>query len=108
MKVDTERPGAPPSAIEAQASATAPTARKRGGGPRTPEGKENSKRNAVRHSLTSEEVLTEELAAVLASRAVEFRAEFGPRTPYEDWLVGQIARATVQLDRCHELMLVDL
>src|SRR5207302_6849310 len=45
---------------------------------------------------------------VLDVRIIEFTEQFAPRTPYETWLVGQIARATVKLDRCEEMTLVDL
>src|SRR4051794_35356542 len=101
MIVDTERPQTTPP--QPQAS----TAKKRGGGAKTPEGKERCKRNALKHSLLAEMILTDDLAAVVAVRAVEFRREFAPQTPYEAWLVGEIALATAKLDHAAKLTLVD-
>src|SRR5258707_95790 len=83
-------------------------ARKRGGGPRTPEGKEQSKRNALKHGLRAKVLLPDDLAAAVADRKTQLNGEFEPRSPYEEWLIDQMATATAQLDRCAELAIVDL
>src|SRR5258705_11727021 len=83
-----DRPEAPDSEIEG-----AP-AGKRGGGPRTPEGKEQSKRNALKHGMRAKVLLPDDLAAAVAGRTAELADEFGPGSPYEEGLVGQMAPAS--------------
>src|SRR5947209_5440834 len=85
----------PPPAAEAPSAADAP--RKRSGGPRTPEGKERSRRSALRHGLRAEVLLPDELVERVARRAEEMAAELKPETPYQHWLVGRAARASVQI-----------
>src|SRR5258705_9060172 len=99
---DLERPEAP-----GPETPPAP-ARKRGGGPRTPEGKEQSKRNALKHGMRAKVLLPDDLAAAVAERTAELAGEFLPGSPYEEWLVGQMALASARLDRCAELAIADL
>src|SRR4051812_28163733 len=99
---DLERPEAPGPEIP-----PAP-AKKRGGGPRTPEGKEQSKRNALKHGMRAKVLLPDDLAAAVAGRTAELADEFLPGSPYEEWLVGQMALASARLDRCAELAIADL
>jgi hypothetical protein len=82
--------------------------KKRGGGPRTPEGKERSKRNALRHGMLAKQVFPGDMAAAIAARTAELVDEFGPETPYEEWLVGEMAKASTKIDRCGEMAIVDL
>jgi hypothetical protein len=84
------------------------TAPRRGGGPRTPEGKEQSKRNALKHGLRAKVVLPEDLAAAVDARTAELAEEFEPRSSYEEWLVREMALATARIDRCAELSLADI
>jgi hypothetical protein len=84
-----------------------PAPKRRGGGPRTPGGKERSKRNALKHGLRAESLLPDDLADAVAARTTEFAAEFAPETAYEEFLVGQMALASVRLDRCAGLAMVD-
>src|SRR5262245_8080201 len=86
---------------------TDPAPKRRGGGPRTPEGKERSKRNAIKHGLRAKSLLPEDLADAVAKRTEQFAEEFAPETAYEEFLVGQMALASVRLDRCAELSMVD-
>ncbi len=90
------------------AEAPAPAAPRRGGGPKTPDGKLRSRRNALRHGLCSKEVLPDDLAEVVERRTAELVAEFQPRTPYEAFLVRQMALATARLDRCAEMTILDI
>src|SRR5258708_20422882 len=96
---DLERPEAP-----GPETPPAP-ARKRGGGPRTPEGKEQSKRNALKHGMRAKVLLPDDLASAVAERTAELAGEFLPGSPYEEWLVGQMALASARLDPRAELAL---
>ncbi len=87
--------------------ADVPAAPKRGGGPRTPEGKLRSRRNSLKHGLRSEVVLPADLAEALDRRTAEFTADFRPRTSYAAFLVRDMALASVRLDRCAEMCIVD-
>ena len=103
MTVNTNQQATP--GTKAEAETRAPTGTRppgSGGGPRTPEGKERSKRNAMKHCLTAEDSPRSSTSGPPSS------ATSSPQTPYQEWLVGEIATATVQLDHCHELMLLDL
>jgi hypothetical protein len=84
------------------------SARKRGGGPKTAEGKENSRRNALKHGLCAKVLLPAEMAATVAARKEDFAGEWEPASPYEEWLVGEIALATARLDRCASMAVADL
>ncbi len=90
---------------------TAPTVeapRKRGGGPRTPEGKRASSRNALRDGYRSKVVLPENMERAYAARKIDFAAQFAPASTYESVLVDTLARTSVQLERCAEEGLADL
>lgn len=82
--------------------------RPRSGGPRTPEGKARSRRNALKTGLRAKVVLPEDLAVDVAERATEFVVEFQPRTPYEKRLIRDMALASAQYDRCAELSIKDV
>src|SRR5258705_309037 len=73
-------------------------AKKRGGGPRTAEGKEQSKRNSLKHGMRAKVLLPDDLAAAVAERTAELTDEFGPESPYEEWLGGHMAPAATRLD----------
>ena len=68
-------------------------------GPRTEAGKEASSRNAVRHGLSAERPVDAAEASEQAARAVAFRETFGPVDEWQDWLVEQLAGATLRLTR---------
>src|SRR5262249_7448563 len=56
----------------------APKPKKRGGGPRTPEGKDRSRRNALKHGLRAEVVLPDDLVPIVAERLKRFARELVP------------------------------
>ena len=85
-----------------------PTPAPRAGGPRTPEGKQRSRRNALKHGLRATVLTPDEMIDDVIHRTVDFVKELQPRTVYQEWLVSQIALATVQLDRCAALGILDL
>lgn len=78
-------------------------AKARSGGPKTPEGKDASRRNALKHGMRARVLLPGDLADAIAARNRQFTDEFQPNTPYETWLIEQVAEATVRIDRCAEL-----
>ena len=93
---------------EPQTLPDAPTPAPRSGGPKTPEGKERSRRNALKHGLRAKVLTPNEMIDDVMNRTCDFAKEFQPRTVYQEWLVGEIALATVRIDRCAALSIVDL
>jgi hypothetical protein len=70
-------------------------------GPRTEEGKEQSRRNALKHGLTGEGVvLAEDVEEAIQERYEQWAKEFTPATPYQRFLVEQIALNSVRLSQC--------
>jgi hypothetical protein len=86
------------------AQAGAATIHPRSGGPRTPEGKERSRQNALKHGLRAKRCWPEVLLAVIRARKPSFRAEFRPCTDYQRWLVDQVVLATARIDTCLALI----
>ncbi len=77
--------------------------RRRGGGPRTPEGKERSRRNALKHGLTGAGVvLPEDLDEEFRRRAEQLADTLRPADEVERKLVERAALADVRLQRCRE------
>ena len=69
-------------------------------GPRTPEGKAASSHNALKHGLTSAQiVLPTESQAEFDELANELREEYQPDTPSESLLVDQLIAASWKLRR---------
>jgi len=87
---------------------TIDTPDKRSGGPRTPEGKNASRRNALKHGLRSKIVFPEDVATLVEQRTDDFTAEFAPRSPYEAALVRDMAVSSVRIERCTSLSVADL
>ncbi len=75
-------------------------------GPKTPSGKEASRRNSCKHGLAgSGGVVRPEDRAKVEARAVALREEFQPMTEFERTLVEQMAVDSIRLERCHEAYL---
>lgn len=74
-------------------------------GPKTPEGKARSARNAVRHGLRADrfELLPEEDSEAYLALVEAFAAAYRPSDPVEDQLVVAMARAQWLLFRCDRL-----
>ncbi len=69
-------------------------------GPRTPEGKTKSSLNALKHGLTSTQVLApSESADEFNAHADSFRGHFAPADPLEEFLVEQLIVAAWRLRR---------
>src|SRR4051794_21702273 len=77
-----------------------PTPAQRPGGPKTPEGKARSRRNALKHGLRAKVLTPDAMIDDVRNRTTDFTREFRPTTTYQEWLVGEIALATVRIDRC--------
>jgi hypothetical protein len=70
-------------------------------GPLTDEGKEQSRRNALKHGLTGAGVvLPEDVEEAVEERYEQWAQEFGPATPYQRFLVEQISVNSVRLQQC--------
>ena len=67
-------------------------------GPRTPGGKDRSRRNALKHGLCSSVVLPEDLELV-TGRISEFFEALNPQDQYKAWLVNQVAFVSIGVDR---------
>ena len=69
-------------------------------GPRTPKGKAQSRRNAITHGLTAQDVvLAHEDPAKFEALSEELRERFKPRDALEEELVGRIAGLLWRLRR---------
>ena len=73
-------------------------------GPRTTEGKEQARRNALKHGLAGAGVvLPDDESEAIQERLAQWYSSIRPWNPYEVWLTEQIVVASVQIDRCqHE------
>jgi hypothetical protein len=75
-------------------------------GPRTPEGKSRSSRNALSHGLTAQTVTPQDLtalgedASLLPSLIAAFTCSFQPTTEYELHLIHHLAELRLRLSRC--------
>ncbi len=71
-------------------------------GPITDEGKNASRRNALKHGLTGSEVLRDEDQDAVQCRMVEWRPQYHLETPEHEWFFEQLVVNSVKLDRCRE------
>jgi hypothetical protein len=86
-----EKDEAKPSA-EIIGQPTATTGSEKHGGPRTPQGKENGKKNSLKHGIFSRVLLEKgESRAQLNDLLMGFRGHFKPVGALEDFLVDKIA-----------------
>jgi len=70
-------------------------------GPVTDQGKQQSRRNALRHGLAGAGVvLPDDEEHAVARRAEDWAAFLDPAGDRDDWLVEQVALESVRLDRC--------
>jgi len=100
--------GAAPRAAVPVSNARAQASRRNGTksrGPKTPEGKARSARNALKHGLRAENyvVLPDEDAAEFAALEAALMGELAPQGVLQRILVGRIARAAWRLDRAERL-----
>ena len=81
---------------------------KRSGGPRTAEGKEASRKNALKRGLRSQIVFPDDMTELVEQRVVDFNSEFAPKSPYEATLVRVMAVSSARLERCASFSVADL
>jgi hypothetical protein len=67
-------------------------------GPKTVEGKAASRLNAVKHGLSSQGYVLDD--DFVERRTEEWGRTFHPSSPREEWVVQQMARASVRIDLC--------
>ena len=73
-------------------------------GPRTAEGKAASSQNATTHGLTSgRAVLAHEDHSAFDRLFAQYREEFDPQTPHEEFVVRQMVDARWRLDRARNI-----
>jgi hypothetical protein len=101
-------PGVASGAAVPISSARAEASRRNGArsrGPKTPEGKARSARNALKHGLRAEKyvVLPDEDAVEFAALETALIDELAPQGVLQRILVGRIARAAWRLDRAERL-----
>ena len=80
----------------------------RSGGPRTPEGKDQSRRNALKRGLRSKIIFPDDLTELVERRIADFFADFAPRSTYEEVLVRDMAVSSARFERCASLSIADL
>jgi hypothetical protein len=70
-------------------------------GPTSTEGKQRSRENSLKHGLSGAGVvLHEDERALIEQRKEEWRPEFQPDDPREEWLFDQLVTASFQVERC--------
>ena len=69
-------------------------------GPRTPEGKQRSRRNGLKHGMTGQGiVIADEDLAEVESRNAALQKELAPKSVMGAILVGQMATLSVRMER---------
>ncbi len=71
-------------------------------GPKTPEGKERSRANALKHGLCSSALVPEDLAAIQA-RSYEWYYALKPQNRFQSWMVDQVAVISLRIDRSERM-----
>ncbi|WP_435009289.1 hypothetical protein P12x_000541 [Tundrisphaera lichenicola] len=71
-------------------------------GPKTPEGKERSRANALKHGLCSSVVVAED-AKLVQDRAYDFFGALRPQDHFQAWLVNEVALLSLRIERCERI-----
>ena len=69
--------------------------------------RDGSRRNALKDGLRARFVFPQKMADEIFVRKIEFATSYVPKGPVEGFLVDDIARSTVQIETCSDLMIVD-
>src|SRR5260221_619350 len=81
---------------------------KRSGGPPTAEGKDASRRNALKRGLRSKIVFPEDVVDLVEQRTHDFFAVFSPQSTYEEVLIRDMVVSSIRFERCASLSVADL
>jgi len=71
-------------------------------GPKTPEGKERSRANALKHGLCASALVPEDLESIQA-RAREWYYSLKPQNRFQAWMVDQVAVISLRVDRSERI-----
>jgi hypothetical protein len=71
-------------------------------GPKTEEGKQRSRANALKHGLCASVVVAED-AKIVQQRASDWFDALKPQNEYQSWLVDEIAIISLRIDRCERM-----
>ncbi len=70
-------------------------------GPKTDEGKAQSRRNALKHGLAGHGVVfPDETADAIADRMADWRKDFRPDSPCQEWLFTHLCTESIRIDAC--------
>src|SRR5438309_1982354 len=71
-------------------------------GPKTEEGKQCSRANALKHGLCASVVVAED-AQLIQKRASDWFDALKPQNEYQSWLVDEVAIISLRIDRCERI-----
>src|SRR5882724_1270737 len=71
-------------------------------GPKTEEGKQKSRANALKHGLCASVVVAED-AKLIQQRASAWFDALKPQCEFHSWLVDQVAILSIRIDRCERM-----
>src|SRR3954449_2002546 len=71
-------------------------------GPKTEEGKQRSRANALKHGLCASVVVAED-ARLVQQRASDWFDALKPQDEFHSWLVDEVALISIRIDRCERM-----
>src|SRR4051812_18325934 len=71
-------------------------------GPKTEEGKQKSRANALKHGLCASVVVAED-ARLVQQRASDWFDALKPQNEFQSWLVDEVAVISLRIDRCERM-----
>jgi hypothetical protein len=71
-------------------------------GPKTEEGKQKSRANALKHGLCASVVVAED-AKLVQQRASDWFDALKPQNEFQSWLVDEVAIISLRIDRCERM-----
>ena len=71
-------------------------------GPKTEEGKQRSRANALKHGLCASVVVAED-AKLVQQRASDWFDALKPQNEFQSWLVDEVAVISLRIDRCERM-----
>ena len=71
-------------------------------GPKTPEGKAQSRANALKHGLCASALIPEDLD-LIQERSSDFYRTLKPQNDFQGWLVNKAVVLSIRIDRCERM-----